>query len=39
LILAYFPISHLLWSEQVDRVDALTRQILYEAPLPPDRVL
>jgi type VI secretion system protein ImpK len=39
LMLAYFPISHLLWSEQVDRVDDLTRQILYEDPLPPDRVL
>jgi type VI secretion system protein ImpK len=38
LVLAYFPISHVLWSEQVDRVDALTRQILYEAPLPSDRV-
>ena len=39
LIVAYFPISHLLWSEQVDRVDALTRQILHEEPLPSDRVL
>jgi type VI secretion system protein ImpK len=39
LVVAYFPISHLLWSEQVDRVDALTRQILLEEPLPSDRVL
>lgn len=39
LVMAYFPISHLLWSEQVDRIDALTRQILLEQPLPSDRVL
>lgn len=39
LVLAYFPISHLLWSEQVDGIDRLTRQILHEEPLPSDRVL
>jgi type VI secretion system protein ImpK len=39
LVVAYFPISHLLWSEQVDRIDGLTRQILHEEPLPSDRVL
>jgi type VI secretion system protein ImpK len=39
LVVAYFPISHLLWSQQVDRVDALTRQILLDEPLPSDREL
>jgi hypothetical protein len=39
MILAYFPISHLLWSEQVDRIDALTNQVLYDEPVPAVRVL
>jgi type VI secretion system protein ImpK len=39
VILAYFPISHLLWSQQVLRIGALTGQILQDEPLPPDRTL
>ena len=39
LVVAYFPISHVLWSEQVDRIDSLTDQILEDETLPAVRVL
>jgi type VI secretion system protein ImpK len=39
LIVAYFPISHWLWSEQVRGIDALTGQILHDEPAPADRTL
>jgi type VI secretion system protein ImpK len=35
LILAYFPISHLLWWEQARGVDALADAILADEPAPP----
>jgi type VI secretion system protein ImpK len=39
MVVAYFPISHLLWLEQVRRIDALTGQVLHDDPLPPARML